>query len=65
MKHAIFTLIAGVLAVLVSAPTLTFICFLAEREWIPSILARWRHTVRCLRAAASKIAARRIWWVSE
>ena len=65
MKHAIFTLTAGVLAVSVSAGILTFIFFLAEREWIPSILAPWRHAVRCLRAAASKIAARRIWWVSE
>ena len=70
MDHAIFTLIAGVLAVLVPAVILTFIFSLAEREWIPSILAPWCHAVRCPRAAARQNAARqnaarRIWWVSD
>jgi len=65
VDHAIFTPIAGVLAVFVPAVILTFILSLAEREWIPPILAPWRHAVRCPRAAARQNAARRIWWVSE
>ena len=57
MNHAIFTLIAGILAVFVSAVILTFICFLAERELIPSRLLGAMPFVACALLRAKMLRA--------